>query len=536
MGGAVVSRAEDRELLSAATLRWLNDFASQGIVTTDENLCVRSWNGWLEQHSGVTADAAVGRPLFEIFPEIALRGFEAHYRAALAGESRVLAHTFHKFLIPPRADAPEPAQTARIAPLLINDRVAGTITSIEDVSERVATERELRHQIEAAEFARVVAEDALRTKDEFLATLSHEIRTPLNAVLGWTKILLARDVDQALRRRALEVIDRNAVAQMHMVEDMLDMARIMSGKLRIDVQPVNVLTVVQAALDVVAPTAVAKEIRIEPNLSGEAWVAGDPDRLQQIVWNLLSNAIKFTESGGTVRVVLDHTDETMQIVVSDTGIGIDPEFLPYMFERFRQAHASASRRQGGLGLGLPLVRQLVELHGGTVSVASTVGAGSTFTVRLPLMAEAARATFLHDSAEQMLQGLRVLVVERERDSREMMAVALQQYGAVVLQADSAARGAAMLDAVAGNSDGIAAVIVDAVLAEEDGYRLLEHRSLAATGGDRDVPVIALAPYRNPIERQSTLSPGFRTYLTKPVAPDALVDALLSVTSRRGRGR
>jgi signal transduction histidine kinase len=535
VGSALVNPEDDRELLSAATLRWLKDLASQGIFTTDAELRVRSWNGWLEQHSGVAADAAVGRRLFDVFPEIALRGFEAHYRAALAGESRVLAYTFHKFLIPARADAPEPAQTARIAPLLIDDRVAGTITSIEDVSERVATERELRHQIEAAEFARVVAEDALRTKDEFLATLSHEIRTPLNAVLGWTKILLARDVDQALRRRALEVIDRNAVAQMHMVEDMLDMARIMSGKLRIDVQPVNVLTVAQAALDVVAPTALAKEIRIEPNLSvGETWVAGDPDRLQQIIWNLLSNAIKFTEPGGHVRIAFDRTDEALQIIISDTGIGIDPEFLPHMFERFRQAHASASRRQGGLGLGLPLVRQLVELHGGSVSATSTVGVGSTFTVRLPVMPEAARNTFSQDSTEQMLHGVRVLVVEREKDSREMMAVALQQYGAEVLQADSTAGGVAVLDAIAENAQEIAAVIVDATLAEEDGGRLLEHVSLAPSGRDGDVAVIALAPYRNPSERQYALSPAFRACLVKPVPPDALVDALLRVPSKRGR--
>jgi signal transduction histidine kinase len=533
MGGTVVSPENEGELLNAATLRWLNEFASQGIFTTDAQLRVESWNRWLEQHSGVAAESAIGRRLFDIFPEIALRGFEAHYRAALAGESRVLAHTFHKFLIPAAASTPEPAQTARIAPLLVGGRVAGTITWIEDVSERVATERELRHQIEAAEFSRTVAEDALRTKDEFLATLSHEIRTPLNAVLGWTKILLARDVDQALRRRALEVIDRNAVAQMHMVEDMLDMARIMTGKLRIDVQPVNVLNVVQAALDVVAPTALAREIRLEPSLSiPETWVAGDADRLQQIIWNLLSNAIKFTDSGGLVRVELDRTGDVLQIVIADTGVGIDPEFLPFMFERFRQAHASSSRRHGGLGIGLPLVRQLVELHGGSVTATSTVGVGSTFTVKLPVMPEAARVTFSQDPTEQMLEGLRVMVVERERDSREMMAVALEQYGAVVLQADSTPAALALLDGVAANEEDLAAVIVDAVLAEDDGYRLLGHASLAGSGKDSEVPVIALAPYRNPLERQSALLAGFRTCLARPVAPDALIETLLTVTSRR----
>jgi CheY-like chemotaxis protein/anti-sigma regulatory factor (Ser/Thr protein kinase) len=307
----------------------------------------------------------------------------------------------------------------------------------------------------------------------------------------------------------------------------------MTGKLRIDVQPVNVLNVVQAALDVVAPTALAREIRLEPSLSiPETWVAGDADRLQQIIWNLLSNAIKFTDSGGLVRVELDRTGDVLQIVIADTGVGIDPEFLPFMFERFRQAHASSSRRHGGLGLGLPLVRQLVELHGGSVTATSTVGVGSTFTVKLPVMPEAARVTFSQDPTEQMLEGLRVMVVERERDSREMMAVALEQYGAVVLQADSTPAALALLDGVAANEEDLAAVIVDAVLAEDDGYRLLGHASLAGSGKDSEVPVIALAPYRNPLERQSALLAGFRTCLARPVAPDALIETLLTVTSRR----
>jgi len=252
-----VSPENEGELLNAATLRWLNEFASQGIFTTDAQLRVESWNRWLEQHSGVAAESAIGRRLFDIFPEIALRGFEAHYRAALAGESRVLAHTFHKFLIPAAASTPEPAQTARIAPLLVGGRVAGTITWIEDVSERVATERELRHQIEAAEFSRTVAEDALRTKDEFLATLSHELRTPLNAIVGWGRMLLDGSIEEGKKRKALEVIDRNAALQVRLVDDILDVSRIITGGLRLEVRPVDLGVVIAAALDAIRPAAVA---------------------------------------------------------------------------------------------------------------------------------------------------------------------------------------------------------------------------------------------------------------------------------------
>jgi PAS domain S-box-containing protein len=523
------------DLLHAATFAWLNDVAFQGIFTTDATLRVRSWNRWLEQHSGVLAEAAVGRLLFDLFPDIALRGFETHFRAALAGESRVLAHAFHKFIIPAKAGAPEPAQTARIAPLLADGAVVGTITAIEDVTERVATERELRHQIEAADFARMMAEDALRTKDEFLATLSHEIRTPLNAVLGWTKILLARDVDQALRRRALEVIDRNAVAQMHMVEDMLDMARIMSGKLRIDVQPVEVIPVVQAALDVVTPTAVAKEISVETVFPAQhQWIAGDADRLQQILWNLLSNAIKFTENGGNISVHVEGTDDGVRITVADTGIGIDPEFLPQMFERFRQAHASSSRRHGGLGLGLPLVRQLVEMHGGSISATSTVGVGSTLTVTLPAMSEAARVNFSQPTVNRILNGIRVLVVEAETDSREMIVVALEQFGAAVVQADSTAAAMQALDETREGGQEIRAIVIDVELAQQDRFQLMEHPSVAPRDDGTEIPVVAITSFRMPAERQRPPAGGFRAHIVKPVTPDALLDALLSVTSSTKR--
>jgi PAS domain S-box-containing protein len=286
------------DVLAAATLRWFSDLSVQGFFTTDEGLTVRAWNRFMEEHTGLSAAEVIGRDLFEVVPQLRERRMDAHFRAALAGEARVLAHRFHRYLIPGRPGAPEPAQSARITPLESAGAIVGTLTVIDDVSERVASERELRSRIEAAETARAIAEDAVRVKDEFLATLSHEIRTPLNAVLGWTKILLGRQVDPGMLTRALQVIDRNAVAQTRLIDDMLDMARIMSGKLRLEMQPVDLAVIALGAIDVVAPTAAAKGITLLTNIStDQPWMMGDADRLQQIIWNLLSNAIKFTEGG-----------------------------------------------------------------------------------------------------------------------------------------------------------------------------------------------------------------------------------------------
>src|SRR6185295_16639927 len=287
----------------------------------------------------------------------------------------ILSERFHKFLLPITrnfhgAGFTEMAQSARIEPLRDGPVVIGTITLVEDVTERVIAERELRTQIAASEEARRVAEEASRLKDEFLATLSHEIRTPLNAVIGWTRILQTQPSVRS-RAHALEVIERNAMSQMRLVEDLLDMARIISGKLRLKIDGVSLVDVAQAAIDVVAPGAAAKQVAIEavfaPDVPG---VSGDGERLQQVVWNLLSNALKFTESGGRIRLEVASDGGNVRLSVRDNGQGIAPDFVPYVFDRFRQADASASRRHGGLGLGLSLVRQIVELHGGRVGVES----------------------------------------------------------------------------------------------------------------------------------------------------------------------
>ena len=526
------------EHLTAAMLHWFDELADAGILTTDHQLVIRAWNGWLEQHLGLRRAEVIGRPLLEVFPDLVTRGFEPHYRAALNGEARVLAHRFHRYLIArPGAEA---IQSARIAPLEFDGAIVGTITVIQDVSERVASERELRRQIETAEEARAVAEEAVRVKDEFLATLSHELRTPLNAVLGWTKILLGRQVDPAMMARALQVIDRNAVAQTRLIDDMLDMARIMSGKLRLELEPVDLSAIAMAAIDVVAPAAAARSVEIVRNFEvAVPWMMGDPDRVQQVIWNLLSNAVKFTEPGGrvTVGIVRDH--DVLTVYVEDTGRGISPEFLPQMFERFRQADSSSSRRQGGLGLGLSLVRQLVELHGGRVSATSQVGKGSRFTVTFPSRNEASNEDPIPPvavvDASLDLRGVRVLLIEDDADAREILATALRHHGAEVAEAGSAVLALKTLDASVAAAAGPDVIISDIGLPGADGYQVMEQLAARAAANGTDIPVIAVTAYGRPQDKKQAAAAGFRMHLTKPIAPDALAAAVVHVLPA-GRAR
>ena len=524
------------ELLNSAVVRWFNDLSTQGIFATDTGLVIRSWNRALEEHTGIVSADVVGRELFEVFPELVTRGLDAHYRAALAGEPRVLAHRFHQYLIPARPGAPPPAQSARVAPLDLDGAIVGTITVVDDVSERVASERELRSQIEAAETSRARAEDAVRVKDEFLATLSHEIRTPLNAVLGWTKILLGRPFDQAMLTRALQVIDRNAVAQTRLIDDMLDMARIMSGKLRLEMQPVDLAIIALSAVDVVATTATAKGITITPDIqTAEPWMMGDADRLQQIVWNLLSNAVKFTDAGGRVTLTLTRRGTLLELCVEDTGRGISPEFLPQMFERFRQADSSSSRRHGGLGLGLSLVRQLVELHGGRVKATSEVGVGSRFFVSFPGRTELTLDESELDpktTVDADLTGVRVLLVEDQPDARDILSASLQQWGVLVTDVASSQAALAALDAALAAGTPPDVVISDIGLPEEDGYRLVELIGQRPPSRGWRIPVVSLTAYGRPQDKRRALAAGFRMHLTKPVSPGALASALATLLPKR----
>jgi signal transduction histidine kinase len=378
--------------LNTAMVRWFGEFAENGIFTTDDALVITSWNRWLERHSGRLAAELIGRPLLEAWPELQARGVADNYREALTGRAHLVSHLLHGALLTfptslPGQPVTNMPQRARIAPLILDDRVIGTITVIHDVTDRVAAEHELRKQIEAQRAARAAAEVALRVKDEFLTTLSHEIRTPLSSVLGWTKILRENCTDPEVVARAIEVINRNATLQLRMIDDLLDTARIMAGKLRLRMEPVDVASVASAALDAIEPAAQHKGVKLQRCLQADLpRVLGDADRLQQVFWNLLSNALKFTPAGRTIQLQFECAGESIQIAVRDDGIGISREFLPFVFERFSQAQTDG-RRESGLGLGLPLVKELVSMHGGTI-VAQSAGPqqGAAFIVRLPALA------------------------------------------------------------------------------------------------------------------------------------------------------
>ena len=513
--------------LTGAMLQWLNDHAAEGIFTTDMDLRIRSWNEWLHTATGLGASAAIGRDLFEVIPSLKERGFDAYYREALAGEVKVLSHKLHRFVVPSMRSGEQIPQSGRIAPLLQDGVVVGTITVIADVSERVVAEHELRAQIATAERARHVAEEASRVKDEFLATLSHEIRTPLNAVLGWTRILRSREHDAATLARAIEVIDRNASAQLTLISDMLDMARITAGKLRLGVGEVDLPATIKTAVDAVRPAAEARGIDIVLDASSSVpLLRGDADRLLQVFWNLLSNAVKFTDTGGHISIRITSFANEVRVAITDTGIGIAAEFLPQVFQRFKQADPSAARRHGGLGLGLALVRELVHLHGGSVGAESAgLQAGTTFTVVLPVPVAGtiARRESPPPQQKSVLSGVHILIVEDDADAREIVSTTVADAGASVTAVGSVAEALGTLRD--NRSDRPDVVVADIGLPGADGYTLIsEIRCLSPEEGGR-LPVIAVTAYATAEDRRTALGAGFFAHIPKPFAPENLVSTI-----------
>jgi signal transduction histidine kinase/ActR/RegA family two-component response regulator len=401
---------------------------------------------------------------------------------------------------------------------------------------RVEAERERNALLASERSARRDAERANRTKDEFLATLSHELRTPLNAIQGWAQLLRRGDVERKEFEQGLEVIERNARIQTGLIEDLLDMSRILSGKLRLDVAAVDLPQVIQAAIDSIAPAAAAKEIRVQTVLDPRAGpVSGDAGRLQQVVWNLLSNAVKFTPKGGVVQVTLERVRSQVEVRISDTGIGIAPEFMPQLFERFSQGDPTTTRSGGGLGLGLSIVRHLVELHGGAVSAHSDGRAkGSTFVVSLPLLthAEVSRpvdpAIAAGPRAPAGLSGVRVLVVDDEPDARHVIRRILEVCGAEVDVAESAEQG---LLRIAERRPNV--IVSDLAMPVVDGYAFLRRvRELPVENGGR-IPAVALTALASSDDRRRALVAGFQMHIVKPVDPDELVAVVASVLGRFG---
>jgi PAS domain S-box-containing protein len=381
--------------------------------------------------------------------------------------------------------------------------------------------------------ARWEAEEANRLKDEFLATVSHELRTPLNSMLGWARLLRSGRLDDEAFGRAVETIERNAKSQAQLIEDLLDVSRIITGKIRINPRPVDLVPVAGAAVDSIRPAAAAKGIRVEAELDpGAGPVLGDPERLQQVVWNLVSNAVKFTPQGGDLRVRLASSGAHAEITVSDTGPGIAPEFLPYVFDRFRQADSSTTRTHGGLGLGLAITRHLVELHGGGIRVENHAdGPGATFTVTLPLMAGrygGAPRDGVADGASGVfdLHGVKVLVVDDEGDTRALLTYVLGETGA---DARAAASAAEALEEMARWEPDV--LVSDVGMPGEDGYALIRKVRSLESERARRVPAVAVTAYARSDDRARLLSAGFQDHLPKPIEPVDLVDAVARLAGR-----
>jgi PAS domain S-box-containing protein len=381
------------------------------------------------------------------------------------------------------------------------------------------------------------AQEANRLKDEFLGTVSHELRTPLNAILGWAHLLDEKgvDLDEARQRRAIRTIARNAEIQVQLVDDLLDVSRIISGKMRLQIQTASLVEVLNAAVDAVRPAATAKGVELRLNVGpASATITADPDRLQQVVWNLLSNAIKFTSPGGFVELRAQQSDRATEIAVSDSGIGMTPDVLPFVFERFRQADSSTSRRHGGVGLGLAIVRHLVELHGGSVEAASAgQGRGATFTVRLPSAGapQPAATAYSRPSTTPpaarlpLLRNVRVMLVDDDVDTRDVVSTVLRQVGAEVLTVDSASQALAHIETQAPD-----VIIADIGMPDEDGYAFIQkvRRVEADRGGQ--LPAIALTAYARKEDRERALAAGYRMHLSKPFNPIAIVQAIAQLVS------
>ncbi len=430
----------------------------------------------------------------------------------------------------------------RYMPIKDGNKVSGVIGVATDVTARWRAQQERDLLLSRERIARAEAEAANRAKDEFLAVLSHELRTPMTAMIGWTWMLRSKPMDEEHFSRALTVIERNMKVQAQIIEDLLDISSLRSGKLHLQSRAIEPGPIIMSSVNSVRPMAEGKSIQIATSIEqSPGSILADPERLNQIIWNLLSNAIKFTPEGGTIHVTLRRAGENIEIAVSDTGEGISPEFVPFLFGLFQRAEASITRKHRGLGLGLALVWDLVELHGGSVRAFSEgIGKGSTFTVSLP-MASASSVTgqgteelagtkhpIVHDKLEAipMLDSIKILIVDDEADIRETLVTILENYGAIATAVSSCAEA---LDAVQRLKPHV--LISDIVMPVEDGYSLI--RKLRAMGSERggDTPAIALTAYAQAEDRTRTFLAGFNLYVQKPVEPAELAAAIANLAGR-----
>jgi PAS domain S-box-containing protein len=525
-----IRQRDHPELRLAAIVQSSDD----AIVSKTLDGMITSWNRAAEKMFGYSEEEAVGQSIKIIIP-IERWSEEDHVLDQVVGGSTV----DHFETVRLRSDGSPVDISLTVSP--IRDEV-GRIVGASKVARDISERRRLEAAKEAAD-DRVAAmlqesQAANRAKDEFLAILSHELRSPLNAILGWSELLRLQPGDGDLLERGLAIISANVRGQTRLIEDLLDVSRIVAGKMRLDLRPCHLERIIDAALATVQPAVRTKRITVEKQCDSEVVVLGDPDRLQQVLWNLLSNAVRFTPENGCVRIVLRRSERNIEISVGDTGIGISSEFLPHVFERFRQADSSSQRQVGGLGLGLAIARDLVELHGGTLEgVSSGAGQGATFTMRLPIaIAEmpderaslaSPRAVAERKGAVPHLSGVSVLFVDDDPGAREIVSEILQTFGAEVTLASSAEQALASLELRKPD-----VLLCDIEMPLEDGYSLIRRlRQLSIREGGA-IPAAAVTAYGSSEDRQRALAAGFQIHLPKPIDSLALTSAVASLSGRR----
>jgi PAS domain S-box-containing protein len=529
--------------------RLVKEVRDYAIFMLDRKGFIRTWNAGAERLNGYTAEEIIGRHFSCFYPEadIQARKPQKELETALADGrledegwrlrkdgSRFWANVVITAIFDENR---KHLGFAKVTRDLTERRMAEEALRAERadlekrVEERTAALAKANLQLANAnkEMARAndELEKASRMKDEFLAVLSHELRTPLTSIYGWLSMLRADKVEQSDMMKALQVIERNVKAQTQLVDDLLNVSRIITGNLKIAPQWVDAGSIVNAAADAIRPAAMAKNIRLTVEAPASEALFADPVRLQQVVWNLLINAVKFTGRNGEIKVEVARVASKIQISVSDTGEGIPPEFLPYVFDRFSQADASTTRRTGGLGLGLSIVRHLVELHGGIVIAHSEgTGQGTTMIIQIPIPGVRPRAASMPSVAQTAsLEGLKVMIVEDEDDTREMLEQALQSYGASVLVAASAAEA---LQQIAGERPDI--LVSDIGLPNMDGYELLSRVRSGMPERMRDIPAVALTAFATAEYEERSRLAGYQAHISKPIAiPD-----LISILSRVAR--
>ena len=520
------SASEKDEARLSVTLRSIGD----AVITTDPAGHVTLLNPVAQALTGWTEAAAIGQPIervFHIVQEDSRKPVENPVSKVFR-EGRIVGLANHTVLL--SRDGRETPIEDSAAPIRAADGVLiGIVLVFRDATDRREAERRKQLLLDREQDARRAAESLNRSKDEFVATVSHELRTPLNAIFGWVRLLRSGNLNDSQRAHALEVVERNTRAQAQLIEDLLDMSRVVTGHLRLDMRRVELPGVIQAAVDAVRPASEAKEIEIAVDLDASVGpISGDPDRLQQIVWNLLTNSVKFTNKGGRIVVTLAGEGSDAVLCVKDTGIGMSSALIPHIFERFRQGASSASRVHGGLGIGLALVRHLVEMHGGTVEAQSAGdGHGSTFVIRVPMLGTRAIADrpalsaldasdVTHGSGE--LAGVSIVVVDDDKDARDLISTTLTHAGADVLPAGSMAEALRMLRSATPQ-----AIVSDIAMPNGTGYELI--REIRQIPHLAMIPAIALTAFGRVEDRERALAAGFNYHITKPVDPQHLVHAL-----------